>query len=271
VDFDGVLLRRGELAWNPLIADMLCHASVAQEVWDRVLSTAQRYELADELGCDEEDAARQVLSLLAGARRVGEASPAWMNGFGTTVHSPALEIARPSWQRGAERAGLTASVLRLRFPAEPVERIGAAVLPRLLGCDCPEFRDGEQCAKPRHSGLFLAVYSMFLKGGNDVHTDTVAVAARAAGRGPWPAIRKALVGEVARHTGLKPGWVPDLIQPKEGESHFPGLRRFSDAVARFPIDAPSYGYARPNDPLEKMSQRAHLIARTVVACQTRLA
>ncbi|WP_327657192.1 hypothetical protein [Streptomyces sp. NBC_00483] len=271
MDFDGVLLRQGGPAWNPLVADMLCHASVAQEVWDRVLSPAQRSELASELGCGREDVARQVLALLAGARRVGEASPAWMNGLGTTVHSPALEITRPSWQRGAEQVGLTASVLRSRFPPEPVERIGAAVLPRLLGCDCPELEDGERCTKPAHDGLFLMVYSIFLEDGNDLPTDTVAVAARAGGRGPWPAIRRSLVGEVARHVGLKPERVPDLIQPSEEGGPLVGLRCFSSRIARFPIDGPAYGYALPDDPLEKMSHRARNIARTAITHQARLA
>ncbi|MEB3966347.1 hypothetical protein OKJ48_39895 [Streptomyces kunmingensis] len=269
MDFDGVLLRRGEPAWNPLIADMLCHASVAHELWDRMLSAAHRSQFADELGCDGEQAARQVLALLAGVRRVGEASPMHMNGLGSRVHSPALEIARPSWQRGAERSGLTASVLRSRFPAEPVERIGAAVLPRLLGCDCPEVEDGERCTTPTHHGLNLAVHSMLLEDGNERHSDTVAVAARAAGRGPWPAIRKALVNDVARHVGLEPGRVPDLIQPGEGVRSLKRLRHFTGTVARLPVGDPSYGYALPDDPLETLSHRAHRIARTVVAHQAR--
>ncbi|MFD8915663.1 HD domain-containing protein [Streptomyces sp. NPDC059575] len=251
-----------EPAWNPLVAEMLTAASVMLELWDRVLSPRQRAHLAERLGTQDEQSARPVTGFLAGVSRIGHASPAHMTAFGSDrPHSPALDTARITWRAKAIEAGLP-----LPFPATRVrhahhEHITAAVLPRLTGCDCPAYVDGEHCRDKEHRGLYTAAFALNRHGADILHADTVAKAYRATGGPAWHIIRTALVDDIARHVELDAKNLFRIIQPERPLrlTAFTGLVSQSTALSR---GNTAQAFASPDDTWTTMSNNAHLNAKT---------
>ncbi|MFD4975049.1 HD domain-containing protein [Streptomyces sp. NPDC058424] len=263
--FWGVVDLSVGLEWNPLIAEMITAASVMIELWERVLSPRQRADLAEGFAAKDEQSARVAAAFLAGASRLGEASPSRMTSFGAEKQSsPALDRARAEWREQALRAGLPLPLAGARLRHADPEHITAAVLPRLTGCDCAGYVDGEQCRDRDHQGLHLAAYALNRHGADVLHADTVAKAYRATGGPAWDAVRAALVNAVAHHVGIKAQSLASLIRP----THPTSLTAFSRLVSqsnRLSREAASRGFASPFDALDVMSEQARLHAREAVS------
>ncbi|MFE3032939.1 HD domain-containing protein [Streptomyces canus] len=253
------------MVWNPLIAEMLTAGSVMLELWEQVLSPQQRTDLAEGFAAKDEQSACMVAAFLAGVSRLGHASPAHMAAFGARQRtSPALDRARAEWQERALRAGLPLprSVARVRH-ADP-EHLTAAVLPRLIGCNCVGYVDGERCRDQNHQGLYSAAYALNRHGADVLHADTVAKAYRATGGPAWDAVRVALVDAVANHVGIDARRLPSLIRATDPTrlTAFGRLVSQSNGLSRG--DA-SRGFASPYDTLEAMSERARSHAGDAVS------
>lgn len=251
--------------WNPLIVEMLTAASVMLELWEQVLSPEQRTDLTKAFAAKDEPSARLAAASLAGVSRLGHASPAHMAAFGAMQRlSPALDRARAEWQEQALRAGLPLprSAARVRH-ADP-EHLTAAVLPRLIGCNCVGYVDGERCRDQNHQGLYSAAYALNRHGADVLHADTVAKAYRATGGPAWDAVRIAMVDAVAHHVGIDARRLPHLIGPTDPNrlTAFGRLVSQSNGLSRG--DA-SRGFASPYDTLEAMTERARSHARDAVS------
>ncbi|MER5769115.1 hypothetical protein [Streptomyces sp. NPDC001985] len=243
-------------AWNPLAAELLGSGSVLLELWDRVLPEEQRAMLTESLGAGDERAARRVAAFLAGVSRLGEANPARMDSFGLGDHpSPALADARERWRTEAGRAGLPLPSAGDRpYRARP-EHLTAAVLPRLTGCDCPEFTDGERCFDRAHQGLFDVALALNTVRGERLHRDEVAKAHRAALGAGWGAVRASLVGAVAEHVGLRTERLAGLTGAAEPDG-LAGFHRLVARCNRLAAGGPAPDFARPSDPGERLRERA---------------
>ncbi|MFD5469486.1 HD domain-containing protein [Streptomyces sp. NPDC127105] len=261
----GVVDLSVRLGWNPLIAEMITAASVMTELWERVLSPRQRADLAEGFAAEDEQSARVAAAFLAGASRLGEASPSSMTSFGAEKQpSPALDRARAEWREQALRAGLPLPPAGARLRHADPEHITAAVLPRLTGCDCAGYVDGEQCRDRDHQGLYLAAYALNRHGADVLHADTAAKAYRATGGPAWDTVRAALVDAVARHVDIDARELPRLIRPTDPTrlTAFGRLVSQSNSLARG--DA-SLGFASPHDTWEALPDRARLHAREAVS------
>ncbi|MEU6011644.1 HD domain-containing protein [Streptomyces sp. NPDC047453] len=253
------------LEWNPLIAEMITAASVMTELWERVLSPRQRSDLAEGFAAKDEQSARVAAAFLAGASRLGEASPSRMTSFGAEKQSsPALDRARAEWREQALRAGLPLPPAGARLRHADPEHITAAVLPRLTGCDCAGYVDGEQCRDRDHQGLHLAAYALNRHGADVLHADTVAKAYRATGGPAWDTVRAALVDAVAHHVDIDARELPRLIRPADPTrlTAFGRLVSQSNSLAR---EDASLGFASPHDTWKALSDRARLHAREAVS------
>lgn len=252
-------------AWDPLIAEMVTAGSVMLELWDRVLSRRQRADLADGFAAEDEQSARIVTAFLAGVSRLGYANPSHMASFGAGQRSsPVLDQARTYWRVQALRAGLPLPPTGSRVRQAAPEHITAAVLPRLIGCGCPGYVDGERCRDRNHQGLYVAAYALNRHGADVLHADTVAKAYRATGGPTWDAVRSALVDAVAHHVGIDARSLPHLIRPTDPTrlTAFGRLASQSNTLSRG--DA-LRGFASPHDTQEMMSDRARLHAREAVS------
>lgn len=261
----GTIDLSAELVWNPLIAEMITAGSTMLELWDRVLSPQQRADLADGLATEDEQSARVAAAFLAGVSRLGHASPSCMVSFGAGHQSsPVLDQARTSWRDQALRAGLPLPPARARVRHADPEHITAAVLPRLTGCDCSGYVDGERCRERNHQGLYVAAYVLNRHGADVLHADTVAKAYRATGGAAWDAVRAALVDAVAQHIGIDAQKLPRLIRPTDPTrlTAFGRLVSQSNGLSRG--DA-TRGFASPHDTPEAMCDRARLHAREAVS------
>ncbi|MEV4033765.1 HD domain-containing protein [Streptomyces umbrinus] len=253
------------LGWNPLIAEMVTAGSVTLELWDRVLSPRQRADLADGLAAQDEQSARVAVAFLAGVSRLGHANPARIVASGAGQQSsPVLDRARMAWQEQALRAGLPLPPAGARVRRADPEHITAAVLPRLTGCDCAGYVDGERCRDQDHQGLYVAAYALNRHGADVLHADTVAKAYRATGGPAWDAVRAALVNAVAHHVGIDPRRLPRLIRPTDPTRLTAFGRLVSQCNGLSRGDA-SGGFASPHDTWETVSDRAWLRAREAVS------
>ncbi|MBK3594466.1 hypothetical protein JHN60_19700 [Streptomyces sp. MBT51] len=251
-------------AWSPLVFEMVTASAVMLEMWEGVLSPAQRADVAEGLGAADERSARLVAGFLAGVSRVGHACPAQMASFGAgRGASPDWERACAVWREQAVKAGLPLPPPGSRIRHAAPEHVTAAVLPRLTGCDCPGFVDGERCRAEAHQGLYTAAYALNRRGADVLHADTVAKAYRATGGAPWDAIRVALVDGVARYVGIEAGSLPSLIGPSDPLSltAFSGLVSQSVALSRGDAAGDA---ASPHEEWEAMTHRAKLLARSAV-------
>ncbi|MEU6260420.1 HD domain-containing protein [Streptomyces sp. NPDC047043] len=251
-------------AWNPLVAEMAAAASVMLELWEKVLSPRQRADLASSFAAVDEQNARLAAAFLAGVRRIGEASPSHMASFGTGQQpSRALEQARTAWREQATGAALPLPAVGARVRHAEPQHITAAVLPRLTGCDCAGYVDGERCRDKNHRGLHVAAYALNRHGTDVLHADTVARAYRATGGPAWDAVRTALVDSVAHHVGIDARDLPHLIRPSDPLrlTAFGRLVSQSSDLARG--DA-LRGFASPHDTWEAISNRARAHAQEAV-------
>ncbi|MEU1519110.1 HD domain-containing protein [Streptomyces sp. NPDC005811] len=252
-------------AWNPLVAEMVTAGSVMLELWAQALSPRQRADLAYGFAAEDEQSARVAAAFLAGVSRLGRASPPCMVSFGAEHQpSPALDQARTSWREQALRAGLPLPSAGARVRHADPEHITAAVLPRLTGCDCAGYVDGERCRDQDHTGLYVAAYALNRHGADVLHADTVAKAYRATGGPAWDAIRAALVNAVAHHVGIDARSLPHLIRPSDPSR----LTAFGRLVSQSSVLARGntlLGFASPHDTREAMSDRARLHAREAVS------
>ncbi|WP_329239432.1 MULTISPECIES: HD domain-containing protein [unclassified Streptomyces] len=250
--------------WNPLVFEMVTAGAVMLEMWERVLSPAQRTEVAEGFGAVDERSARLAAGFLAGVSRVGHACPSQMVSFDTRQRaSPDRERACAVWREQAMKAGLPLPLPGARLRHAAAEHVTAAVLPRLTGCDCPGLVDGERCRAHAHQGLYTAAYALNRQGADVLHADTVAKAYRATGGAPWDVIRMALVDAVARHVGIAAGSLPSLIRPSDPLSltAFSGLVSQSVALSREDVAG---DVASPHEDWETTTSRAHLHARSAV-------
>ncbi|MET8965223.1 HD domain-containing protein [Streptomyces sp. NPDC004074] len=252
-------------AWNPLIAEMITAASVMTELWEHVLSPRQRADLAEGFVAEDEQSGRVAAAFLAGVSRLGEASPSRMVSFGPGKQSsPALDGARTAWREQALQAGLPLPAAGARVRHADPEHIAAAVLPRLTGCDCAGYVDGEQCRNRNHQGLYLAAYALNRHGADILHADTVAKAYRATGGPAWDAVRAALVDAVAHHVGIDARNLVRLVRPESPTALTAFSRLVSQSNSLSRRDA-SRGFASPHDTWEVVSERARLHAREAVS------
>lgn len=265
IDLSDQSVRRGGPVWNPLVAELVTAGAVMLELWDRVLSPRQRAGLAEGFAAESEQSARLVAAFLAGVSRVGYASPSHMVAFGARQQpSLTLDKARADWQEQALKAGLPLPAAGARVRRADPEHIAAAVLPRLTGCDCAGYVDGERCRDRDHHGLYVAAYALNRHGADVLHADTVAKAYRATGGPAWDAVRAALVDAVAHHVGLDARSLPRLIRPTEPTRLTAFGRLVSQSSGLSRGDA-SRGFASPDDSQEAVSDRARLHAREAVS------
>lgn len=253
------------LVWNPLVAEMVTAGSVMLELWEQVLSPRQRADLADGLAAVDEQSARLAAAFLAGLSRIGCASPSCMVSFDAGHEpSPALKQARMAWREQALRAGLPLPSIGARVRHVDPEHITAAVLPRLTGCDCAGYVDGERCRDQNHHGLYVAAYALNRHGANVLHADTVAKAYRATGGAVWDAVRAELVDAVAHHVCIDARSLPHLIRPSNPLrlTAFGRLVSQSRGLARGDT---LRGFSSPHDTREAVSGRARLHAQEVVS------
>lgn len=253
------------LVWNPLVAEMVTAGSVMLELWEQVLSSRQRADLAGGFAAVDEQSARLASAFLAGVSRLGCASPSCMVSFGAgQAPSPALDPARMAWREQALQAGLPLPSIGARVRHADPEHITAAVLPRLTGCDCAGYVDGERCRDQNHHGLYVAAYALNRHGANVLHADTVAKAYRATGGAVWDAVRAALVDAVAHHVGIDARSLPHLIRPSDPLRLTAFGRMISQSYGLAGGDT-LRGFASPLDTREAISDQARLHAREAVS------
>ncbi|MGW3122000.1 HD domain-containing protein [Streptomyces sp. NPDC001107] len=261
----GTIDLSGRLVWNPLVAEMVTAGSVMLELWEQVLSPRQRADLAEGFAAEAEQSARVAAAFLAGVSRIGHASPSHMVSFGAGQQpAPALEQARTAWREQALRAGLPLPPVGARVRHADPAHITAAVLPRLTGCDCAGYVDGERCRDQNHQGLYVAAYALDRPSADVLHVDTVAKAYRATGGLAWDAVRAALVDAVAHHVGIDARSLPYLIRPSDPLR----LTAFGRLVAQcngLACGGTLGGFASPYDTREAMSDRARAHAREAVS------
>lgn len=259
----GSINSRNRFGWVSLIAQMVTTSSVALELLDReVIDLFQREEIANGLGVQDEHTARAVAAFLAGVRRIGEAYPGHMVTFDpASPPSPELRRACAAWREQASYAGLPKPGFRPDRMC--TADITAAVLPRLIGCDCAGYTDGERCRAPAHRGLYLVAYAIAASGADALHADNVAKACRATGDADWDAVRAGLVASVAAHVGIDAHSLPELIRPTSltDLTAFSGLVSLSERYSR---ESRFYDLVSPYDMDETLSNRARLHAREVV-------
>lgn len=265
IDISDHTVRRGGPVWNPLVAEMVTAGAVMLELWDRVLSPQQRADIAEGFAAESEQSARLVAAFLAGVSRIGHASPPHMVAFGAGQQpSPAGERARADWQEQALRSGLPLPPAGARVRHAAPEHIAAAVLPRLTGCDCTGYVDGERCHDREHQGLYVAAYALNQHRADTLHADTVAKAYRATGGPAWDTVRAALVNAVAHHVGLDARSLPRLIRPTD-PARLTAFGRLSSQSNGLSQGDASHGFASPHDTREAVSERARLHAQQAVS------
>jgi len=243
------------LGWTPLAVELVTAAAVSLRLWDRRSEREQEALLA-EFAAPDRRSARTAVALLAGLSRIGLATPARMNSFGKGVGEldnarARLDHAAEVWQYSALQAGLPLEP----FDPDPYDaspaHVTAAVLPRLTGCACPGFTDGEHCDTPEHEGLYAAAYALGPPGSGVLHADTVAVALRATGGPAWDAVRADLVSVVAAYVGVDARSLPRLIRPTRPHR----LTALSELVARSAELSEGTVSASPRDPWNKVVLR----------------
>ncbi|MET9479071.1 hypothetical protein [Streptomyces sp. NPDC006638] len=253
------------LVWNPLVAEMVTASSMMLELWKHVVDPSLRGSLAAGFAAEDERSTSQVAAFLAGVSRLGHASPSGMDSFGRGQRPLSLlDRVRGEWQAQALRAGLPLSGAVPRSRQADPEHITAAVLPRLTGCDCADYVDGEQCHDRDHRGLYVAAYALNRHRGDVLHADTVAKAYRATGGPGWDAIRSALVNAVARHVGIDPESLPRLVRPTDPR-RLTALGRLVAQSNLLSGGGTFREFASPHDTLEEMSAQAEKRAREAVA------
>ncbi|CCK24451.1 hypothetical protein BN159_0072 [Streptomyces davaonensis JCM 4913] len=261
----GSIAPSGPQVWNPLVAEMVTAGSVMLELWEQVLRPRQRADLTDGFAAEAEQSARLAAAFLAGVSRIGHASPARMVSFGARQEpSPAFEQAHTAWREQALRAGLPLPPIGARVRHADPEHITAAVLPRLTGCDCAGYVDGERCRDQDHQGLYVAAYALNRHGADVLHADTVAKAYRATGDPAWDAVRAALVNAVAHHVGIDARSLPHLIRPAD-PLRLTAFGRLVAQSCRLARGNTLRGFASPHDTLQMMSDRARVHAREAVS------
>ncbi|MFI8194656.1 CRISPR-associated helicase Cas3' [Streptomyces sp. NPDC085946] len=208
-DQSGDSARRGGPAWTPLLAHLLDVAATAGVLWDRHLPPHIRRRLTEAFGAGNEATARQVVMLLAALHDLGKASDCflgqWQHGRGNLQS----KLLAKAWEEQARTAGLPlGDDLAHAFYARH-EHVTAVVLPRLLGCPCPECGGTGE----RHEGLHDAGV---LLGGHHGHIPNPETVERARGAAPaaqWGDIHAAIVQTVADAVGLDLGTVAQVVDP----------------------------------------------------------
>ena len=251
--------------WNPLVAEMLADASTLLELWQHVLTPAQRAELVESLSAQDEPCARRVAAFLVGVKRLGHACPCHMMSFGTDLQrSHVLDHVRTEWRQGALRAGLPLPPDDSQVRHAEPQFVTAAVLPRLTGCDCAGYVDGERCRNIDHRCLYTVAYALNTHGADFLHADMVAKAYRATGGPAWDAVRAALVRAVAAHVGIEPRQLPYLIGPTH-VSRLTLLNRLVAQCGRLTVGHDFVAFASPDATDEALSSLARRHAEETVS------
>ncbi|MEU6601983.1 CRISPR-associated helicase Cas3' [Streptomyces flaveolus] len=208
-DQSGDSARRGGPAWTPLLAHLLDVAATAGVLWDRHLPPHIRRRLTEAFGAGDEATARQVVMLLAALHDLGKASDCFLGQWQHGRGKHQLKSQAKAWEAQAHAAGLPlGDDLAHAFYARH-EHITAVVLPRLLGCACPECGGTGE----RHEGLHGA--GMLLGGhhGHIPHPETVDRARGAAPVAQWGDVHAAIVQTVADAVGLDLDTVAKVVDP----------------------------------------------------------
>jgi CRISPR-associated endonuclease/helicase Cas3 len=168
----------GQRGFHPLICHMLDVAGVTQALWNRVLTSAARRDLAAALGL-REDAAGRWLGFFAGLHDLGKASPAFQS-------------QDPEASRRLEGVGIP-------WPPHPTQVphgiITAATLPELLV---------ERTALSRSDAVVLATAVGGHHGRFPTSQECGRVPADAQGGGSWHGLRRAHVQALADQLALGP-------------------------------------------------------------------
>ncbi|MGC0421114.1 CRISPR-associated helicase Cas3' [Embleya sp. AB8] len=252
-DLHGVSAQCGGPAWNPLLAHLFDVGATAGQLYVRFLSPAAQHRLADAFGAGREAEAARVIAFFVALHDLGKASPAFVRNFVPGRFTPArVQEEYPRWQEAARAAGLPLPEPGTGLPLPLVvrhEHITAALLPRLCGCDCPDFTDGERCRERRHKGLNNVALCLAQHHGHFPNLDAVARAVGGAGGGEWRSVQNDLVSAVAAATGVERGRLADLVTPARPSAlvTFAGLVILSDWIgsdeSRFPYGSVTDGEA----------------------------
>lgn len=246
-------------SWNPLAAEMMVAGTVVSESWETD-PPRRREGLTNALGLSDEETARIVWAFLAGVSRVGEANPGRMNGFGGTLPGTRWSEERRAWHGEALLAGLPLYPLTVDLLTAAPEHITAATLPRLLGCDCSDVMNGEEC--PDHHELTVTAHALNLFEGHALHPEKVDRSQGAADP-RWDGVRSDLVDLVAAHVGIDRTGVADLLRPSGPEAlSFAGaLIGRANRRARNAIDHGGGNFCAPTDGLETLSSHVRELVR----------
>ncbi|MGW2426369.1 CRISPR-associated endonuclease Cas3'' [Streptomyces sp. NPDC001709] len=208
-DQNGDSARRGDPAWTPLLAHLLDVAATAGVLWDRHLPPHIRLRLTEAFGAGNEATARKVVMLLAALHDLGKASDCFLGQWQHSRGKPQLKPQAKTWEEQARTAGLPlADDIAHAFYARH-EHITAVVLPRLLGCTCPECGGTGE----RHEGLHDAGVLLGGHHGHIPHPETVDRARGAAPVAQWGDVHAVIVQTVADAVGLDLGTVAQVVDP----------------------------------------------------------
>ncbi|MFE2728569.1 CRISPR-associated helicase Cas3' [Kitasatospora sp. NPDC059327] len=218
-------------AWNPLAAHMLDTAACTGQLWDRYLTPGVRLRLAEAFGAGDKERARRTVMFLAGLHDLGKGSGCFQRSFGTGRNDdPGLRgPERAAWRALAGSVGLPRDDRPHEQPSARHEHITAALLPRLLGCECVD------CGGTGEENPGLHSVALLL-GGHHGHIPDLDTVQRAAGAVPfedWKPVHEALVSECADLIGVNPDDLPGTVRPERPSvlPVFTGLVILADWIA----------------------------------------
>ncbi|MFI8792958.1 CRISPR-associated helicase Cas3' [Streptomyces sp. NPDC055105] len=269
-DLQGISRRRGGPAWNPALAHFLDVAAVAGILWDRYLTPGARARLTEAWGAANTGTAKRVVMALAGLHDLGKGSSCFQRMFANspfTDRDPELQQARKEWERQARAAGLPLAADLGTAPPARHEHVSAEVLPRLLGCDCRRYCDGQERYGQRARGLHTAG---FILGGHHGHIPSpyqvtaaaAATDARLSG-GNWEPVHREHLQWVLDLVGLDTDTFAAAMQP-ERPSAIPlllGLIVVADWIAS---DENRFDYRQAAHSPAQWWQRSQIQARKAI-------
>ncbi|MET8298194.1 CRISPR-associated helicase Cas3' [Streptomyces sp. NPDC005180] len=236
--------------WHPLVAHILDTAAVAQELWDRYLPDTVRDRFTEAFGGGNPEHARSIVSFLAALHDLGKASPCFQDMFGTGTYASArIRTARQSWEKKARAAGMPLPDHPGTAQQARHEHLTAALLPRLIGCDCTGIAPSAFCSRDEHHGVNTVALCLGGHHGHIPNPQWVTIAHWAAGGTGWDDVRTALVDAVAAQMGIEIALLPALVRPTRPAVLvlFTGLVVLSDWIAsdenRFPYGSPEDRHA----------------------------
>ncbi|MBF6357026.1 CRISPR-associated helicase Cas3' [Nocardia higoensis] len=229
-DLSGMSAARGGPSWDPLLAHLLDVAAVTMRLWDVYLPKPMRVRLAEAFGGGDESVARAVVAFLAALHDLGKASDCFQHLFGTGRGArPGLVEGRAEWERIVHAHGFPLAHAADLAAGARHEHVTAAVLPRLLGCRCPDCGGNEQPVRGLH------IVAMLL-GGHHGHIppkDTVDRAAAAVSPQLLREVHPLLLTDLAEQLEVDLEALPHVVRPTRPSTFpvFAGLVVLADWVA----------------------------------------